>query len=832
MRILNATTHIALGQTFLVTTLLLTAVILGLVPDHLGARRQGRAALAEAIAVNGSALVTRGNIRELEATLDLVVKRNADILSASVRRAGGRALVTIGDHDRHWVDDPSDYSTDSQLTVPIWSAGQKWGQVELRFEPLSVPGWLGIVLNARTKMIAFLALAGFVVFYFYLRKMLQHLDPSQAVPSHVRSALDTLAEGLMVIDIKQQIVLANQAFAATVGRAPEELMGQSASDLAWENPDGVPFAKGEFPWARALADGSPQRNDMIHLRDSKSERLTFIVNCSPVLGSGGRYGGVLVSLDDVTQLEENQAELAAAKEEAEAANHAKSEFLANMSHEIRTPLNAILGFTEVLKRGYEKGEAERKKYLGTIRSSGEHLLQLINDVLDLSKVEAGHLEVESIRFAPHVLIQEVISVLSVKAREKNLSLEFEAAGPIPETLLSDPTRLRQIITNLVSNAIKFTEQGGVKVVARLAPAAEERLMRIDVVDTGIGMPPEAHEAIFDPFVQADNSVTRRFGGTGLGLAISRRLARLLGGDIVVRSAPGGGSTFAVTIDPGPLDGVGLLEPREAMSVTREAAGDGSGAWQFPSARVLVVDDADENREFLQLVLEEMGLEVEGAENGRVGVEKARSGGFAAILMDMRMPVMDGYTATSVLRQEGLQMPIIALTANAMKGFERECLEAGCTGYLIKPVDMDVLLEKLAELLGGERKRGGEEKVSENTAVTGEQPGEEWTGGEAPLVSRLASNPRFQATIEKFVHRLEDKLEAMQACWEAGDFEELARLAHWLKGAGGTVGFDAFGEPAKNLELLAKERKEGEIEASIWELRRLADRIVLASPDDA
>ena len=832
MRILNATTHIALGQTFLVTTLLLTAVILGLVPDHLGARRQGRAALAEAIAVNGSALVTRGNIRELEATLDLVVERNADILSASVRRAGGRALVTIGDHDRHWVDDPSDYSTDSQLTVPIWSAGQKWGQVELRFEPLSVPGWLGIVLNARTKMIAFLALAGFVVFYFYLRKMLQHLDPSQAVPSHVRSALDTLAEGLMVIDLKQQIVLANQAFAATVGRAPEELMGQSASDLAWENPDGVPFAKGEFPWARALADGSPQRNDMIHLRDSKSERLTFIVNCSPVLGSGGRYGGVLVSLDDVTQLEENQAELAAAKEEAEAANHAKSEFLANMSHEIRTPLNAILGFTEVLKRGYEKGEAERKKYLGTIRSSGEHLLQLINDVLDLSKVEAGHLEVESIRFAPHVLIQEVISVLSVKAREKNLSLEFEAAGPIPETVLSDPTRLRQIITNLVSNAIKFTEQGGVKVVARLAPATEERLMRIDVVDTGIGMPPEAHEAIFDPFVQADNSVTRRFGGTGLGLAISRRLARLLGGDIVVRSAPGGGSTFAVTIDPGPLDGVGLLEPREAMSVTREAVGDGSGAWQFPSARVLVVDDSDENREFLQLVLEEVGLEVEGAENGRVGVEKARSGGFAAILMDIQMPVMDGHTATSVLRQEGLQTPIIALTANAMKGFERECLEAGCTGYLIKPVDMDVLLEKLAELLGGERKRGGEEKVSANTAVTGEQPGEEWTGGEAPLVSRLASNPRLQATIEKFVHRLEEKLEAMQACWEAGDFEELARLAHWLKGAGGTVGFDAFGEPAKNLELLAKERKEGEIEASIWELRRLADRIVLASPDDA
>ena len=474
---LGATTHIALGQTFLMTTLLLAAVIVGLVPDQLSAKREGRAALAEAIAVNGSAQVTRGNIRGLETTLGLIVERNADVLSAAVRRAGGRALVTIGDHDRYWQEGGGEYSTDSQMKVPIWSAGQKWGQVELRFAPLSAPGWLGIVQNPRTKLIAFLALVGFVVFYLYLRKMLRHLDPSQAVPPHVRSALDTLAEGLMVIDLKQQIVLANQAFAATVGRKPDELMGRSASDLEWVNSDGTPFPKEAYPWVRALADGSPQRNDMIHLHDSQSERLTFLVNCSPVLGSGGRYGGVLVSLDDVTELEENQAELSAAKEEAEAANQAKSEFLANMSHEIRTPLNAILGFTEVLKRGYEKGEAERKKYLSTIRSSGEHLLQLINDVLDLSRVESGHVEIEHLRFAPHLLIQEAIAIFQVKAREKNLALEFEAAGPIPETLLSDPTRLRQIVTNLLSNAIKFTERGGVKVTARLlagGPALHRR----------------------------------------------------------------------------------------------------------------------------------------------------------------------------------------------------------------------------------------------------------------------------------------------------------------------------------------------------------------------
>jgi len=830
MKAVSAKAHIALGQSFLLATLLLAGGLLGIVPDRVGALREGRTALAEAIAINGSTLVMQGDVRKLEAGLRLIVERNPDLLSAAIRRSGSRALVAIGEHDGHWDASSGGHSNDAQVEVPLWSAGQKWGQVELRFRPLSAPGWLGVLQSPWVKLISLTTLAAFVVFYFYLRRMLRHLDPSQAVPPHVRSALDTLAEGLLVVELQERIVLANQAFAAIVGHSSDALLGRSVSELGWRNADGTPFPAEDFPWRRALADGVPQRNDLLHLVDGASQQRTFLANCSPVLGTGGAYGGVLISLDDVTHLEEHKAELAAAKEQAEAATRAKSEFLANMSHEIRTPMNAILGFTEVLRRGFGKGEAERQKYLDTIRSSGQHLLQLINDILDLSKVESGRLEVERVRFAPHALAREVVEVLSVKAREKGIGLALEVEGPIPATVLSDPTRLRQILTNLVSNAIKFTERGGVRIVARLETGGEGPRLAFEVVDTGIGVSPEALGRIFDPFVQADSSVTRRFGGTGLGLAISRLFARLLGGDISARSEPGRGSSFLVTLDPGPLDGVALLEPREALARPQSAEADRVERWELPPARVLVVDDGEENRELVQLVLEDVGVEVEGAENGRIGVDRALAGRFDAILMDMQMPVMDGYVATRTLREAGCTTPIIALTANAMKGFEKECLEAGCTGYLTKPVDIDVLVRTLAELLGGERRTDPGRRPPAEAPAAPEERMPERPGAAEPLVSRLAGNPRFRSTIGRFVARLTEKLEAMDVAFEARDFEALAGLAHWLKGSGGMVGFDAFTAPAGTLELLAKEGKEAEVEGSLRELRELADRISL--PGDA
>jgi signal transduction histidine kinase/ActR/RegA family two-component response regulator len=403
-------------------------------------------------------------------------------------------------------------------------------------------------------------------------------------------------------------------------------------------------------------------------------------------------------------------ELQAAQAQAEAASRAKSEFLANMSHEIRTPMSAIIGYADLLQDPAQKPE-EKIECVRVIRRNGEHLLGLINDILDISKIESGKMTVETIECSPVHVAEEVYSLMQVRALAKGLKLKVRYDFPLPR-FRSDPLRLRQVLLNLVGNAIKFTGRG--EVVLKVSATGKE--LKFEVQDTGIGMTPEAAARVFESFTQADASMTRRFGGTGLGLMISRRLVRMLGGEVTLRSKLGVGTTAAVTlvVEPvgEPILAMEAITQTEllgigAAPVKPAAPAPGAAALPTLSGRVLLAEDGPDNQRLVAHHLKKAGAEVVIVETGRAAVDGAveslRQGRpFGLILMDMQMPEMDGYSATSLLRHKGWTGPIVALTAHAMSGDKERCLQAGCDDYLTKPVEKADLVKTCARWLAVRR----------------------------------------------------------------------------------------------------------------------------------
>ncbi|QEF98942.1 Autoinducer 2 sensor kinase/phosphatase LuxQ [Stieleria maiorica] len=384
---------------------------------------------------------------------------------------------------------------------------------------------------------------------------------------------------------------------------------------------------------------------------------------------------------------------------AREANASKSEFLANMSHEIRTPMTAILGYADLLKELIDHEEA--KQYLETIRRNGDYLLEIINDILDLSKIEAGKLDVQRESFDPHRLVEDVRSIMEVRAVEGGLTLEVDYDGNLPRLIRSDAKRLKQILINLVGNAIKFTPNG--RVTIRVRFVAAERQLHIDVADTGIGIPDQQLRRLFHPFAQGDTSVTRNFGGTGLGLAISQRLAEMLGGDISVRSTEGVGSTFSVSVATGQVDASDWDQQDGSQSDAEGAASTQDESPIELSCRVLVVDDRREIRFLSKRILTGAGAVVDECEDGLLAVEHVSDclGNGSCpdlVLLDMQMPKLDGYSTARKLRAIGYRAPIIALTADAMQGDMNKCLEAGCNDYLSKPIDAKKLLRLVSQMI--------------------------------------------------------------------------------------------------------------------------------------
>jgi PAS domain S-box-containing protein len=581
---------------------------------------------------------------------------------------------------------------------------------------------------------------------------------------YTRSLIESNIDALMTTDPSGIITDVNKQMEALTGCTRDELIGAPFKDC-FTDPD-----RAEAGIRRVLSEKSVTDYELTaRARDGKQTVVSY--NATTFYDRSRTLQGVFAAARDVTERKRVEHELQQAKAAAESANHTKSDFLASMSHEIRTPMNAIMGIADLLAKTILTPEQD--KYVQIFRRSGDNLLNLINDILDLSKVEASQLDLEKTGFSLGDHLEKVIEMVAPRAAEKGLTLRCDIAPGVANDLVGDPTRLRQVLLNLLGNAIKFTEAGSVVLkVEADRNCAVPTALRFTVSDTGIGIADHKLARIFERFTQADSSTTRRFGGSGLGLTISKRLVELMGGRIWVTSEIGRGSVFAFAVP---------FEIWAAVNRPVSAPADADSEAPLPALRILMAEDSPDNCTIALAYLADTPYRIDIAENGVVACEMFRAGRYDLVLMDRQMPAMDGLTATRTLRawekaNSRPPTPIIALTASALKGDRETCLAAGCTAYLTKPIKQDVLRQAIRDY----------SQVEPIVPVNAE-------------ARAMRSAERLAAQVPAYLANCRDNVVRMREAIERDDFEALTIIGHNLRGSGGGFGFQAITDFGAGLE---------------------------------
>ena len=616
----------------------------------------------------------------------------------------------------------------------------------------------------------------------------------------LRTILDNLGEGVYTLDAQGMLSYLNPEAERLIGWRVDELEGKSLHHIIHHHgPDGNLLPAEECPLHLAMSENRSYRSSELMFFHKDGTGFPVSVTGAPLLADGEQQGSVAV-FSDISEERLLQQRLQDAKNAAEEAARLKADFLSTMSHEIRTPLNGVIGMTDLLLT--TPLDNEQSEFVRIIKLSADALLAIINDILDLSKIEAGRLILEHTEFSLRQIVEDCVDLLSAKAKEKELSLSCVVAAGMPDQLIGDPTRIRQILLNFLSNAIKFTTHGEVLASAELeAGASDERpVVKIAVRDSGIGLSEAAMANLFQPFSQADSSTTRKYGGTGLGLSICKRLAEAMAGEIGVSSVPGVGSTFWVRI---PL-ALGAEKPAPPQAFSSAAAERGQRI--SGKRHLLLAEDNPINQRVAVHVLNKLGYAVDVVDNGALAVAAVAAGDYALVLMDCQMPEMDGFAATAAIRRaeadSDRHLTIVAMTANALSGDREQCLAAGMDDYIAKPVDAARLKTLLAAWLP-EAATAIEALAPDLDAIDMSRLSA-LLGDDAAAIEELLT--LFQHSLGSLRQRLDGEAR--------NHGRRLKSIAYDLRGAAANVGAEPLVELARQLETLAPGEDWDEIEALV------------------
>lgn len=598
--------------------------------------------------------------------------------------------------------------------------------------------------------------------------------------------------GIFVTDSDGNYIYTNVQFQRISGQRAEESLGSGwLKAIPEEDRERVAAS-----WYAATKTAQPFEE--IHRFIKPDGEIAWASVKAAAINSTDTVSGWVGTVEDITARRQADAELVAAKQSAEAAMHAKGQFLANMSHEIRTPLTAIIGFAEAL-RDERKQNAEELHCLDVILNNGKHLLEVINGILDLSKIDAGALTIEQTHFNLVELVEDVRMMFAPRIAEKAISFSVNYEWPLPSDICSDTLRLKQVLINLLSNAIKFTEHGWIEL--RVMYDERRGAVRFVVSDSGIGIDPSQLRNLFQPFSQANESITRQYGGTGLGLNISSHLVHALGGEIFVSSEQGKGTTFSFYITPERDAPVTLIND---MPIEDDRSQISAKPRARISGRVLFADDALDNRRLVDHLLRKAGANPVLVEDGQQAIDAALRGSFDLILLDVQMPNVDGLSAARAMRKAGIRTPIVSLSAGAMTSDVLKAIEAGCSMHLAKPFTRESFDEMLGKFLGATQ----EEEIPSSVVVS----------------KKLSDDAEMNELLLEFIDTLTPRLHELRAAWQRGDWRVVEALAHKLRGSAGLYGYPTLSLLGDTLEQQAKRGDEGATD-TLAEVTREIDKIV-------